>query len=94
VRLVVYVALRIQNADIVEIPATSWRTVPDYQGGFLLDGGVHFVAGLAAMLGPIASVSGTSTLQWEHLAPKDTIHAMCRTDEGVEGVRQSSCVLW
>lgn len=69
--------------------ATQWRTVPDYQGGFLLDGGVHFVAGLAAMFGPIQSVFGLSSLSWEHLAPKDTVTAVCRTANGINGVRVS-----
>lgn len=34
--------------------ATEWRTVPDYQGGFLLDGGVHFAAALRVALGDLA----------------------------------------
>lgn len=65
---------------------TSWRTVPEYQGGFLLDGGVHFAAGLAAMLGPIASVNGCTSLHRQHLAPSDTCLAMCKTESGIDGV--------
>lgn len=34
--------------------ATEWRNVPDYQGGFLLDGGVHPVAMLRVALGDLA----------------------------------------
>jgi predicted dehydrogenase len=30
---------------------TQWRKNPDYQGRFLLDGGVHFVAATRTMLG-------------------------------------------
>jgi predicted dehydrogenase len=33
--------------------ATEWRTVPQYQGGFLLDGGVHAVAALRVVLGDV-----------------------------------------
>lgn len=65
--------------------STSWRTIPEYQGGFLLDGGVHFVAGLAAMFGPIASVNGGNSLHRSHLAPSDTCYAMCKTESGVDG---------
>ncbi|WVQ81941.1 hypothetical protein IAT38_004068 [Cryptococcus sp. DSM 104549] len=32
--------------------ATAWRTIPDYQGGFLLDGGVHWAALLRTVLPP------------------------------------------
>ncbi len=38
---------------------TPWRTKPEYQGGFLLDGGVHYTAGIRILLGkedPVASV--------------------------------------
>lgn len=76
------------QTDLQRIVATSWRTVPDYQGGFLLDGGVHFAAGLAAMLGPIAQVNGTSFLHRKHLAPTDTCYAICKTEGGVDGVGQ------
>ena len=31
--------------------ATEWRAVPQYQGGFLMDGGVHSVAALRVVLG-------------------------------------------
>lgn len=31
--------------------ATEWRNIPDYQGGFLLDGGVHFAAAIRCILG-------------------------------------------
>ncbi|KAK9893372.1 NAD(P)-binding protein [Cystobasidium minutum MCA 4210] len=65
--------------------STSWRTIPEYQGGFLLDGGVHFAAGLAAMFGPISSVTGSSYLHWQHLAPTDTCYAICKTESGIDG---------
>ncbi|GAA5968586.1 hypothetical protein JCM3765_003518 [Sporobolomyces pararoseus] len=53
---------------------TGWRQVPDYQGGYILDGGVHFVAGLRHILPyPITSVSATSSQLQEFLPPCDTL---------------------
>jgi predicted dehydrogenase len=36
---------------------TTWRQTPAYQGGFVLDGGVHDVALLRMILGEVAQVS-------------------------------------
>jgi len=67
---------------------TEWRKKPAYQGGFLLDGGVHFTAGTRLLLGetakPVAITAYTSLLQ-EHLAPVDTINAVWLTKSGVSG---------
>lgn len=40
------------------------------------------------MFGPIASVNGGNSLHRSHLAPSDTCYAMCKTESGVDGVRQ------
>ncbi|KAK4206309.1 NAD(P)-binding protein [Rhypophila decipiens] len=68
---------------------TEWRKVPDYQGGFLLDGGVHFVAALRTMLGAagtkIDKVVAFSNLLVENLKPTDTVHAVALTDEQIAG---------
>ncbi|KAI0033025.1 oxidoreductase family protein [Vararia minispora EC-137] len=65
---------------------TPWRTVPGYQGGFLLDGGVHFVAGLRMLLpSPITHLSSFAALNREHLVPKDTLQTIARTADGVTG---------
>ncbi|EKM57148.1 uncharacterized protein PHACADRAFT_254723 [Phanerochaete carnosa HHB-10118-sp] len=65
---------------------TPWRTVPDYQGGFLLDGGVHTVAALRILLpSPIVSLSGFASQNRKHLPPHDTINAAARTADGVHG---------
>ncbi|KAM0787012.1 hypothetical protein ACM66B_006280 [Microbotryomycetes sp. NB124-2] len=62
--------------------ATSWRTKPEHQGGFILDGGVHFTAGLRHILPhPITTVSATTTLVSEHLPPVDTVNALFETSE-------------
>ncbi|KAL2264564.1 hypothetical protein VTJ83DRAFT_7074 [Remersonia thermophila] len=69
--------------------ATEWRKIPDYQGGFLLDGGVHFVAALRLLLNAvgeeIAQVAGFSALLEQRLLPVDTVHAVAVTRRGVAG---------
>lgn len=65
-----------------------WRKNASHQGGFLLDGGVHFVAGMRILLGkdnPIVSVSANTAQLQEHLAPVDTIEATARTKKGTLG---------
>ncbi|KAI0206802.1 hypothetical protein F4808DRAFT_466749 [Astrocystis sublimbata] len=67
---------------------TPWRTTPEYQGGFLLDGGVHYTAGLRILLGredTIDTVIALTSLVTSHLPPKDTINAILRTKSGVVG---------
>ncbi|WVQ99945.1 hypothetical protein IAU59_007088 [Kwoniella sp. CBS 9459] len=58
---------------------TGWRTIPDYQGGFLLDGGVHWTALLRVVL-PVSarpsSLIGFSALHRTHLLPHDTLQAI------------------
>ncbi|KAK1139822.1 hypothetical protein N8T08_011148 [Aspergillus melleus] len=68
---------------------TEWRQTPAYQGGFVLDGGVHMVAGLRLILGstdPLATLSAQSCLQQQHLAPVDTVDAVVKTRSGATGV--------
>lgn len=65
-----------------------WRKVPTHQGGFLLDGGVHFVAGIRLLVGteePFISVSAHSTQLQKHLPPVDTVDATLKTKNGVTG---------
>jgi predicted dehydrogenase len=67
---------------------TEWRKKPGYQGGFLLDGGVHFVAGTRLLLGESAkptSLSAYTTLLQEHLPPVDTVNSIWQTKSGVSG---------
>jgi len=68
---------------------TPWRKTPEYQGGFLLDGGVHFIAGIRYMLGEEAAIvrasAYTSQLQ-KHLPPVDTVHATLKCKTGVSGI--------
>ncbi|KAI1826064.1 hypothetical protein F4861DRAFT_132368 [Xylaria intraflava] len=67
---------------------TPWRTTPEYQGGFLLDGGVHYTAGLRKLLGKehaVANVIALTSLVSSHLPPKDTINAILQTTSGALG---------
>ncbi|KIY03803.1 uncharacterized protein Z520_00494 [Fonsecaea multimorphosa CBS 102226] len=67
---------------------TEWRKVPTHQGGFLLDGGVHFTAGLRLMMGkdnPLVSLSAHSAQLQEHLPPVDTVEATAKSKNGNVG---------
>jgi len=67
---------------------TPWRKKPDYQGGFLLDGGIHFVAGTRLLLGDSAkptALSAFTTLLQEHLPPVDTLNSIWQTTSGISG---------
>ena len=61
---------------------TAWRKTGDFQGGFILDGGVHRAAALRALLGEVASVSGFSRQIRPELPPVDTL----RFESGALGV--------
>ncbi|KAF2743528.1 NAD(P)-binding protein [Sporormia fimetaria CBS 119925] len=67
---------------------TAWRKTPEYQGGFLLDGGVHFIAATRLMLGekaaPVKTSAFTAQLQ-EHLPPLDTLNATVQLRNGASG---------
>lgn len=68
--------------------ATEWRKTPDYQGGFLLDGGVHFTAAARLMLGaenaPASIIAMTSQVQ-PYLMPMDTVNALVKAKSGIIG---------
>ncbi|KAI1657184.1 NAD(P)-binding protein [Daldinia decipiens] len=67
---------------------TPWRTTPQYQGGFLLDGGVHFTAGIRRLLGAenaIDTLVAQTALVSSHLPPVDSINAVLKTKSGVVG---------
>ncbi|KAI9852205.1 MAG: hypothetical protein M1838_001442 [Thelocarpon superellum] len=67
---------------------TSWRKQPGYQGGFLLDGGVHFVAATRYLLGPsnaITRISAQTTQLQPHLPPVDTLDATLKLATGGTG---------
>ncbi|KAI9637349.1 uncharacterized protein MKK02DRAFT_36363 [Dioszegia hungarica] len=64
--------------------ATQWRTIPDYQGGFLLDGGVHFAAMVRNVLpNPPNRVISHTSLHRAHIPPTDTIVAIARSADNL-----------
>lgn len=68
---------------------TSWRKTPEYQGGFLLDGGVHMLAGLRLILGStehLTVVSAQTQQLQDYLPPVDTVDAVVQTKSGATGV--------
>ncbi|KAI9719890.1 MAG: hypothetical protein M1828_006020 [Chrysothrix sp. TS-e1954] len=65
---------------------TPWRKTPEYQGGFILDAGVHFVATLRYLLGRNNALSHLAafTVQLrDDLPPVDTVNATLRSKTGV-----------
>ncbi|KAI9765759.1 MAG: hypothetical protein M1840_007193 [Geoglossum simile] len=67
---------------------TEWRKNPTHQGGFLLDSGIHDIAGTRLLLGPdnrIDRVSAFTSQIRSHLPPMDTLDAIWRTESGVTG---------
>ena len=82
-----------RSVKILEIVAdcpleTEWRKKPQHQGGFVLDAGIHPVAGLRMLLGaenaPLRVAAFTEQLQ-EHLPPVDTLDATVKTKSGSTG---------
>ena len=67
---------------------SSWRNSGEVPGGYLLDGGVHHVAGLRVVLGEIESVCAMTTAHRGDLPPADTMSAALRFSNGVVGTYQ------
>lgn len=75
-------------ADTNKYYHTSWRKTPEYQGGFLLDGGVHNAALTRLFLSGEnrASKVRAMTEQFQpHLPPVDTLSAIVKTASGAVG---------
>lgn len=64
---------------------TAWRQSEEFGGGFLLDGGVHYVAGLRVLLGEIESVCALTAAHRPDLPPADTMSVALRFASGVLG---------
>ncbi|KAJ0421459.1 hypothetical protein BJY00DRAFT_323252 [Aspergillus carlsbadensis] len=74
---------------------TPWRRTPTHQGGYILDGGVHYIASLRTLLSAapgneIARVSAFTTQLQPYLPPVDTADVILRTKAGVTGTFQIS----
>lgn len=64
---------------------TPWRMTGDFQGGYLLDGGIHRAAVLRMVLGEVASVTAHVTQVRSDLVPADTLSASLCFDSGALG---------
>jgi predicted dehydrogenase len=65
---------------------TDWRKTPDYQGGFILDGGVHFVALIRYVSGrEITKTASLCRQTYPHLPPIDTVNAAIQFEDGTSG---------
>lgn len=68
---------------------TEWRKKPEYQGGFLLDGGVHFIAGIRTLLSGsgerVKTLSAFTTQLRDYLPPVDTVDSTWKLSNGSTG---------
>jgi predicted dehydrogenase len=68
------------------LQAGEWRRNPEYPGGYILDGGVHYMAGLKMVLPEkVQSVSAIGRQIRSHLRPIDTVHAVVCLNDGTTG---------
>lgn len=75
---------------------TAWRKNPTHPGGFLLDGGIHYIASLRSLLAAagappsktnkITKLAGTMEQLLEILPPADTVRNIAVTEGGASGV--------
>ncbi len=64
---------------------TTWRRSNDFAGGFLLDGGVHHVAGFRTVVGEIETVWALTAAHRPDLPPADSLGAAFRFVNGAVG---------
>jgi predicted dehydrogenase len=65
--------------------ATEWRQHPDFPGGVILDTGVHDIAALRHIFGPVAEVQAYGVPQDDDFAPFAALQAGIRFSGGVIG---------
>lgn len=78
-------ALHVDMAPDNKYFQTAWRHTGTYQGGFVLDGGVHQIAALRMVVGEIAAVSAVASHVRPDLPPVDTLTAALRFQDGAVG---------
>jgi len=67
--------------------SSTWRRDPKFRGGFMIDGGVHFIAGLRMVMGcEVASLSAIATHVDQTLPPPDNVSALLQLWNGTAGV--------
>ncbi len=65
---------------------TAWRRDNSFPGGFILDGGVHQMAAMRAIMGEVESVAAFTTQVRPDLPPADTLSATLRFQSGAFGI--------
>lgn len=64
----------------------EWRRNPEHQGGYIFDGGVHYMAAIRKIVpGTVHTVSAVGRQIQEHLPPLDTIHSVLKMNDGLTG---------
>ncbi len=81
---VIYASIRPGN----KYYETGWRNAGELPGGFLLDGGVHQMAGLRMAMGEAQSVGAFADQFAPDLPPVDTLTASIRFESGAMGTFQ------
>src|SRR6056297_3784434 len=69
---------------------TTWRSNPEHIGGFLSDGGVHHIAGMKEIFGPIIDAKGKTKKITDYLGSDDNLYAILEFKNGVIGVYNAS----
>src|SRR6056297_951220 len=69
---------------------TPWRRHPEHIGGFLSDGGVHHVAGMKAIFGPVKKATGKTKRETDYLGSDDNLYAVLEFESGVIGAYNAS----
>src|SRR5579871_2148292 len=63
----------------------SWRQSAEFNGGYLLDSGVHFVALLREIIGEVADVSANVSQNKSYAREGDSLEAILKYESGVSG---------
>jgi len=69
---------------------TLWRKHPEHIGGFLSDGGVHHIAGMKELFGPVKDAKGKTKRITDYLGSDDNLYAILEFKNGVIGVYNAS----
>uniref|UniRef100_A0A060T881 ARAD1C34606p n=1 Tax=Blastobotrys adeninivorans TaxID=409370 RepID=A0A060T881_BLAAD len=70
---------------------TPWRKEPEFQGGYILDAGVHFIALIRMVSGQDITETQCQTAQWRsYLKPIDTVQAVFKLSGGALGTYSHS----
>ena len=62
---------------------TKWRAQPQYQGGYILDGGVHEICKLRMMFGDVEEVAAITHQFKSDLPPADTLTCSLKFTRGI-----------